>query len=215
MLCRVEELSGSPTDIEWAYAEDRLHVLQARPITTHVPLPPEMATRPGERRRLYARRRTLAGPRHQRADLAARPLLDRRRVVPQRVEETRRNRRLYAGRGARVLGGQPILHERLQHHVDRSDPQTDGKKRRHDRRAAGRGPGCHRSEAIPRGDAADRGCKLDLLVFIPKALWACARHDLERPPEHPHPSAGTPRVPAKSRRLRGRGVQEPRLRPSS
>ena len=40
-------------DIEWAYAHGRLYVLQARPITTYVPLPPEMMTRPGERRMLY------------------------------------------------------------------------------------------------------------------------------------------------------------------
>jgi phosphoenolpyruvate synthase/pyruvate phosphate dikinase len=50
VLCRIEELYGQPTDIEWAYAEGRLHVLQARPITTYVPLPPEMVTNPGERR---------------------------------------------------------------------------------------------------------------------------------------------------------------------
>jgi pyruvate,water dikinase len=54
VLCRVEELYGHPMDIEWAYADGELHVLQARPITTHVPLPPEMVTKPGERRRLYA-----------------------------------------------------------------------------------------------------------------------------------------------------------------
>ena len=54
VLCRIEELYGHPTDIEWAYADGHLHVLQARPITTYVPLPPEMVTNPGERRRLYA-----------------------------------------------------------------------------------------------------------------------------------------------------------------
>ena len=52
-LCRIEELYGHPIDIEWAYAESQLYVLQARPITTYVPLPPEMLTQPGERRRLY------------------------------------------------------------------------------------------------------------------------------------------------------------------
>ncbi len=52
-LCRIEELYGHPIDIEWAYAESQLYVLQARPITTYVPLPPEMLTKPGERRRLY------------------------------------------------------------------------------------------------------------------------------------------------------------------
>jgi pyruvate,water dikinase len=54
VLCRIEEFYGHPTDIEWAYADGRLHVLQARPITTYVPLPPEMVTNPGERRRLYS-----------------------------------------------------------------------------------------------------------------------------------------------------------------
>lgn len=54
MICRIEDLYGMPVDIEWAYASGELHVLQARPITSYVPLPPEMLTRPGERRRLYA-----------------------------------------------------------------------------------------------------------------------------------------------------------------
>ncbi len=53
VICRIEELYEKPTDIEWAYAGDKLHVLQARPITTYVPLPPEMVTKTGERRRLY------------------------------------------------------------------------------------------------------------------------------------------------------------------
>ncbi len=54
LMCRIEDLSGKPTDIEWAYAGGQLKVLQARPITTYVPLPPEMLTKPGDRRRLYA-----------------------------------------------------------------------------------------------------------------------------------------------------------------
>lgn len=54
MICRIEDLYGRPVDIEWAYAGAKLHVVQARSITTYVPLPPEMVTRPGERRRLYA-----------------------------------------------------------------------------------------------------------------------------------------------------------------
>ena len=53
VMCRIEELHETPMDIEWAYASGQLHVLQARPITTYVPLPPEMLTKPGERRRLY------------------------------------------------------------------------------------------------------------------------------------------------------------------
>jgi rifampicin phosphotransferase len=54
MICRIEDLYGMPVDIEWTYAEGELHILQARPITRYVPLPAEMLTRPGERRRLYA-----------------------------------------------------------------------------------------------------------------------------------------------------------------
>ena len=53
MMGRIEALYEKPMDVEWAYAGGRLYVLQARPITTYVPLPPEMMTRPGERRMLY------------------------------------------------------------------------------------------------------------------------------------------------------------------
>ncbi|MEM8929636.1 MAG: PEP/pyruvate-binding domain-containing protein [Acidobacteriota bacterium] len=57
LVCRVEALDDRPVDIEWALAGDgpdaRLFLLQARPITTHVPVPPELRTAPGEPRRLY------------------------------------------------------------------------------------------------------------------------------------------------------------------
>ncbi len=54
LVCGIEALYEKPMDIEWAYAGGQLYVLQARPITTYVPLPPEILTQPGERRRLYA-----------------------------------------------------------------------------------------------------------------------------------------------------------------
>lgn len=50
---RVEALYAHPVDIEWAFESGRLHILQARPVTAFVPLPPEMLTLPGARRRLY------------------------------------------------------------------------------------------------------------------------------------------------------------------
>ncbi len=53
LMGRVEELYGRPMDIEWARSGNRLHLLQARPITRYVPLPPQLLTGPGERRRLY------------------------------------------------------------------------------------------------------------------------------------------------------------------
>ena len=50
---RIEALFGGPVDVEWAFAEGRLHLLQARPITAYVPLHPSLLTAPGEPRRLY------------------------------------------------------------------------------------------------------------------------------------------------------------------
>jgi len=53
LVGRVEALYGAPVDIEWAFAEGRLYLLQSRPVTAWVPLPTELKTAPGERRRLY------------------------------------------------------------------------------------------------------------------------------------------------------------------
>lgn len=50
---RIQEVFGTPMDVEWAFAGGRLHILQARPITAWVPLPESMVTAPGARRRLY------------------------------------------------------------------------------------------------------------------------------------------------------------------
>ena len=52
-LKTIEKLYTEPVDVEWAFAADRLHVLQARPVTAYVPLAPEMQTKPGEPRLLY------------------------------------------------------------------------------------------------------------------------------------------------------------------
>jgi len=49
----VEEMFGKPVDIEWAFAGEQLHLLQARPITAYFPLPEEMRTKPGQRKQLY------------------------------------------------------------------------------------------------------------------------------------------------------------------
>ena len=53
MISRCETHYGYPVDVEWAYAADALYLLQARPITTHVPLFPEMVTPPGAPKKLY------------------------------------------------------------------------------------------------------------------------------------------------------------------
>jgi pyruvate,water dikinase len=53
MLNQIENLYDKPTDIEWAFADDTLYMLQARPITSYIPLPPKMMTEPNERRVLY------------------------------------------------------------------------------------------------------------------------------------------------------------------
>jgi len=52
-LAIIEALYGKPMDIEWAFAGGELHLLQARPITTHLQLPAVMVTPPGEPKRLY------------------------------------------------------------------------------------------------------------------------------------------------------------------
>jgi rifampicin phosphotransferase len=53
LIKRCEDHYGLPVDIEWAYEAGKLYLLQARPITTYVPLFPEMITEPGERKSLY------------------------------------------------------------------------------------------------------------------------------------------------------------------
>ena len=68
---RIESLHGRPMDVEWAFADgsdgQRLHILQARPITAYVPLAAELQTAPGEQRHLYIDRAltdglTMSGP---------------------------------------------------------------------------------------------------------------------------------------------------------
>jgi pyruvate,water dikinase len=53
LVIHVEDLYTRPMDIEWAFAAGRLYLLQARPITAYVPLPPDMVTTPGQKKRLY------------------------------------------------------------------------------------------------------------------------------------------------------------------
>jgi phosphoenolpyruvate synthase/pyruvate phosphate dikinase len=53
MLVKVEAYYRKPVDIEWAFSGGKLHLLQARPITTYLPLPEQMVTAPGEPKRLY------------------------------------------------------------------------------------------------------------------------------------------------------------------
>src|SRR5262249_60826188 len=46
LVANVEKIYGIPMDIEWADEHDPLYLLQARPITTYVPLAPDMGTEP-------------------------------------------------------------------------------------------------------------------------------------------------------------------------
>ena len=50
---RIEALYAEPVDMEWAFADGRLRVLQARPVTAYVPLHESLQTAPGQPRRLY------------------------------------------------------------------------------------------------------------------------------------------------------------------
>ena len=53
LIAQIENHYQRPMDIEWAIHDDNLYLLQARPITTYIPLDPVMQTEPGARRRLY------------------------------------------------------------------------------------------------------------------------------------------------------------------
>jgi pyruvate,water dikinase len=54
MVAKVEGYYGKPMDVEWAFAQGRLYLLQARPITAYFPLPEALLTAPGEPKQLYA-----------------------------------------------------------------------------------------------------------------------------------------------------------------
>jgi pyruvate,water dikinase len=53
MVGRVEDHFGKPMDLEWAFADGKLYLLQARPITAYVPLPDSLQTPPGSPKNLY------------------------------------------------------------------------------------------------------------------------------------------------------------------
>ncbi len=53
LIKSVEQLYQKPVDIEWAYADGKLYLLQGRPITAYVPLDDSMLTEPDEERVLY------------------------------------------------------------------------------------------------------------------------------------------------------------------
>lgn len=53
LVCQTEGHYKKPMDTEWAIENDQLYLLQARPITTHLPIFQEMMTKRGETKDLY------------------------------------------------------------------------------------------------------------------------------------------------------------------
>lgn len=53
LAIKCEVYYKKPIDIEWAFEDDKLYLLQARPITTHIPFAKEMLTEAGETKNLY------------------------------------------------------------------------------------------------------------------------------------------------------------------
>jgi rifampicin phosphotransferase len=53
MIINVENYYKNPVDIEWAFADGILYLLQARPITAYIPLHEKMQTAPGQQKLLY------------------------------------------------------------------------------------------------------------------------------------------------------------------
>ncbi len=49
----IEALYKHPTDIEWCVSDGKIFILQARHVTTYIPIPDEMTTEPGQDRLLY------------------------------------------------------------------------------------------------------------------------------------------------------------------
>jgi len=53
LVSAVESRNAKAMDIEWAFENGKLYLLQARPVTAYQPLPPDLVTLPGRARRLY------------------------------------------------------------------------------------------------------------------------------------------------------------------
>jgi len=53
LIKNCESHYGFPIDIEWAYENSNLYLLQARPITSYFPLFPELITDPSEKKKIY------------------------------------------------------------------------------------------------------------------------------------------------------------------
>lgn len=53
LIKKCENYYEKPMDIEWAFEKEKLYLLQSRPITTHLPLFPELLTKPGEAKNIY------------------------------------------------------------------------------------------------------------------------------------------------------------------
>lgn len=55
LVAKVEDSrdDGTPVDIEWAFSDGKLYLLQARPVTAYIPLFPEMITDRGAEKKLY------------------------------------------------------------------------------------------------------------------------------------------------------------------
>lgn len=53
LIKECESYYGKPVDTEWAYENDRLYLLQSRPITTCFPVYKELLSKPNERKELY------------------------------------------------------------------------------------------------------------------------------------------------------------------
>lgn len=53
LIKKCEQYYKKPVDIEWAYENNKLYLLQTRPITTYLPFFEELITKPGYKKRFY------------------------------------------------------------------------------------------------------------------------------------------------------------------
>jgi pyruvate,water dikinase len=85
LVHRVEDQFGKPMDVEWAFSNGNLYLLQARPITAYFPLPERMLTPPGAQKLLYGDVTLLKWGMHEPLSVLGTDFLDMANVATLRM----------------------------------------------------------------------------------------------------------------------------------
>jgi phosphoenolpyruvate synthase/pyruvate phosphate dikinase len=85
LVDRVEDHFGRPMDVEWAFSDGLLYLLQARPVTAYFPLPERMLTPPGAQKLLYGDVTLLKWGMHEPLSVLGTDFLDMANVATLRM----------------------------------------------------------------------------------------------------------------------------------